>query len=180
MCMVYNETAQLPSHSPTLRLTTPQNMETFIAAGRRNFLPTWVLLRDQKLVAWACVRHFPWGPEICCRTGDLSIYISRNFQAGSVAPYLVAAVERDVHRYGFERLTVWFFSANSKTRRLAEAVGWKPWGLFPLAASFPNFSDSVEVWGAELNDPTFRQRMSHIRHLLQRRDIRRSASKNAT
>jgi L-amino acid N-acyltransferase YncA len=139
--------------SPVIKVPTQASIQWLIGMCKRCGFPFWTLRHEGKLVAWAMIRAIAWGPEVCARTGDFSIYVANEWQGKGVPIYVIRCVIRDVRRHGFDIITAWIFANNRKSLNVARAMRMTRWAKMPRVADFGGIKQDLEVWGLDLDDP---------------------------
>jgi phosphinothricin acetyltransferase len=174
MASIYNESA-LDGCSPVLWHCDASGIRKLLEQQSMLGLPTWVLLHDSEVIAWACAKPLPWGQNICPDAVDYSLYVARTWHGRGAALAAIRFAYRDLGRYGIAAVTCWILGSNRRSLALARAVGWQRWGLFPGVARFGERCDSVEIWGARSDDERWRERMRQLESLHARRLVRLGA-----
>jgi phosphinothricin acetyltransferase len=170
---IYNESVDGGGHSPVLRKGSAGGVEQMIRECRRNGWPAWVLLYGAELIAWAMVRPISWGPEVCQRTGDLSVYVRHDWHGRGAAMEVVRNVFRDVQRHGFDAISCWILGDNSKSQMVAHAFRMSLWGCLPRAACYGDREYDVLIYGVRFDDRDWYDFMAAREARRQRRANRR-------
>ncbi|MDQ0083807.1 phosphinothricin acetyltransferase [Variovorax boronicumulans] len=172
MLEIYNESVDAAGHSPVVKEPVLASMQWLVSMCGRCGFPIWTLRREGELVAWAMVRAIAWGPEVCARAGDFSVYVAERWQGRGVPMLIVRNVYCEVRRHGFDAITCWIFSTNRKSLTVARAFRMEKWGHLPCIANIGGLAHDVEIWGIRLDDPKWSAYMEllDIRH--KRRQMR--------
>ncbi|MBV6322461.1 GNAT family N-acetyltransferase [Duganella violaceipulchra] len=149
---IYNESVNDGGHSPVLAASEPAEMDRLIRECRRHGWPSWVLLNGDDIIAWSQIRPIAWGPEVCHRTGDLSLYVRRDWHGRGVAMQVVRNVYREAQRHGFDAITCWILGGNRKSLMVARAFRMARWGCLPRAALNGDREDDVVIYGVRFDD----------------------------
>jgi L-amino acid N-acyltransferase YncA len=169
---LYCESVGEIGHSPVVKKPTLASLQWLVGMCKRAGFPLWTLRKDGKLVAWAMIRAIAWGPEVCARTGDLSLYVAREWQGKGVPSLVVRNVYRGVRSYGFDNVTCWIFSTNRKSLMVARAARMERWGVLHRAADVGGIKQDVEIWGLNLDDPKWVSFMDQLEARQERRQRR--------
>jgi len=156
MTAIYNESVEGGGHSPALRPAGAEAMRQVVRECRRKGWPLWVMLHGGAPIAWAQVRPIAWGPEVCHRTGDVSLYVRSDWHGRGLPMRIVSLVYRDIRRHGFDALSCWILSSNRKSAMVARAFRLELWGRLPGAARYGDRVDDVLIYGAQLDDERWR------------------------
>ena len=166
---IYNQTIVGGGYSPQLHSTKHDDMRTTLRNWQHRGDPVWVFLKDEKIVAWACIHPIVWGAELCFRVGDLSVYVDRSWYGRGVAIQAALLAFDHAPRYGFEALTAWILSKNRKSSMLARAFRLQRWGLLPNAAQYGDDVFDVEIWGRRYSDMQWVNHVETLRSRIMRR-----------
>lgn len=160
MTAIYNESVAGGGHSPALRPASAQAMRQMVRECRRKGWPTWIMQHGAEAVAWAQVRPIAWGPEVCHRTGDVSLYVRRDWQGRGLPMHIVRHIYAEAQRHGFDALSCWILGSNRKSRMVARAFRLQLWGCLPGAAHYGDRTDDVLIYGVQLDDEPWRSFMA--------------------
>jgi L-amino acid N-acyltransferase YncA len=169
---IYNETIDGGGHSPKLRTATVEAMQHTLRMAARMGWPIWAMTSHDQVAGWACIRPMAWGPEVCHRTGDLSIYVPTTWQGSGVAMQAIFVAYHEAPRHGFDAVSCWILSSNCKSTMLARACRLQRWGLMPRAACYGDRVDDVEIWGCRFDDAQWTVYMDTLEARITRRRVR--------
>lgn len=176
---IYNESVEGGGHSPVLCKATASTMSQIMRMCNNKGWPTWVLLSGDQIIAWAQIRPITWGPDICHRTGDLSIYVRQDWHGSGVAMRVVRNVYRDGQRYGFDAMTCWILGSNRKSIMIARACRMTQWGCMPRAAHYGDRVDDVIIYGIRFDDERWMSFMEKLDARYERRELRKNSAASA-
>lgn len=167
---IYNQSVDGGGRSPTLGPGKIEDMRYIIERGGRSGWPTWVVEcaspeapdLSPAPVAWAHLRTISWAPQACRSTGDLWLYVDREWHGTGLAMRMARRVGREARAHGFDTLTCWILSSNRRSLSLVRACRLKRWALMPQVVDYGGLRFDLEVWGCKLDDPEW---ISHMRRL---------------
>ena len=173
---IYNQTIVGGGYSPQLQTTHQDDMRTTLRNWRRQGNPVWVFLHEGKIIAWSCIHPIVWGPELCFRTADFSVYVERSWYGQGVAIQAVLLAFDQAPRHGFESISAWILSKNRKSSMLARAFRLQRWGVLPQAAHYGDDVFDVEIWGRRYSDVPWVNHVETLRTRIMRRAQLRSGA----
>ncbi|OWQ93558.1 hypothetical protein CDN99_03595 [Roseateles aquatilis] len=164
-----------------------QDMRVIVEQSRRMGWPMWVMnaptdagdaqgnaTTARPPVAWAFLRPIAWAPEACSSTGDLWLYVSRDWQGSGIAMRMIRRVFRECRRHGFDAITCWILGSNRRSLSLVRACRLTRWGNLPAVVDYGGLRFDLEIWGCKLDDPVWLAHMDRLERRHARLDARRS------
>jgi L-amino acid N-acyltransferase YncA len=174
MSRIYNESVQGGGHSPTLTEASVDNMRHCMRESTRHRWPLWVLTRpgphgpgddgasSEEVVGWAYLRAIAWGSSACGTTGDLWIYVAREWHGTGAAMLMARRVHPEIVRHGFDTLTCWILGGNRRSLSMVRACRLKRWGLLPGIVRYGAQAHDLEIWGCRVDDPEWQTYMTRL------------------
>lgn len=125
---IYNQgiAGRLATFETVLR--TPADIKSTLAAGGRRF-PFLVAEQQGEVVGWASVSTYR--PRACyAGIGEFSIYIDERVRGQGVGKVLLPALIASAQEAGFWKLLSRVFPANTGSRKLCAACGFREVGVY--------------------------------------------------
>lgn len=125
---IYNQgiAGRLATFETVLR--TPADIQATLAAGGRRF-PFLVAEQQGEVVGWASVSTYR--PRACyAGIGEFSIYIDERVRGQGVGKVLLPALIESAQEAGFWKLLSRVFPANTGSRKLCAACGFREVGVY--------------------------------------------------
>jgi phosphinothricin acetyltransferase len=125
---IYNQgiTGRMATFETVLR--TPADILATLAAGGRRY-PYLVAEIDSEVVGWASVSTYR--PRTCyAGIGEFSIYIDERVRGQGVGKVLLPALIAAAEEAGFWKLLSRVFPANTASRKLCAACGFREVGVY--------------------------------------------------
>lgn len=166
---IYNETIAHGGHSPQISSTDADGMRRLLAFHQHNGWPLWTALRGDEPVAWASLRPISWGPQVCQRAGDVSVYVQRQRHGSRAALELIITVVEAAPRCGFDALSCWIIGSNSHSASLARGCGMRLWGSLPGVVRHGDRIEDLQIWGCRLDDAAWSDQFERMRARVCRR-----------
>ncbi len=169
MLAIYNEAVACVGQLPMTQPATLDSVQMTLRNSQRLGCPVWVYWHDNQIVGWSQIRPLTWGGACTQTTGELSIYVAEAWHGRGVAAQAVFIAFTQSIRLGYRSITCWILGENRKSRQLARACRMERWGVLPLSVHHGDRSFDLEIWGCDLENPSWRLHMEKIQRRLARR-----------
>lgn len=152
MAAIYNETIACGGHSPQLRNTDALEIQRLIKRHINNNWGVWTILCDQEVVAWVMVHPIEWGLGVCLHSGDISVYVKKEWYSRGPAVLAALIVYKNCRKLGFELLSCWIMGSNHRSIQISRSFRMKLWGILPRVARYGERFEDVQIWGWQYDD----------------------------
>ena len=147
---ILNETAETGANSPFTRPMTLDEITMMLNYWSNDNQPVYVLERKNRVLGWVSVTAFSWGTQACRQTGEISVYVKKEYHSKGLGYRLCQASIILGRRYGFENLVAWIMERNAASKMLTEAFGGTLWARLPNIARFGDRRSDVFLYGMSL------------------------------